>query len=104
MDMTMEDRRVHKICAALVTGSGTHGAGTVDVAYIIGDTMKHETLFYSGWRGAEPLKDVIDFMPVLNGHTVGYKVIGKTPEGIAETARQAILERLAGKNQKADKH
>lgn len=103
MDMTKENRNVRKIMAALVTGSA-HGSGKIDVAYIVGEQLKEETLFYSGWRAVQPMQTVVDFQPFLHGSSIGYRVLGKTPEGIAETARQVILERLAGKNQKADKH
>lgn len=94
MSMTTENRRVNGIRAALVTASGRHGVGTVDVCFLQGDRLKEETLFYSGWRAVRPMQDVIDFMPVLNGYTVGFKVIGESPADVSEAVRQAILARL----------
>lgn len=95
MDMTMENRNVRKVMAALVTASGRHGVGTVDVCFLQGERLKEETLFYSGWRAVRPMQDVIDFMPVLNGYTVGYRVVGESPSGIAKAVREAVLARLA---------
>ena len=91
----MTTRKTNGICAALVTASGRHGAGTIDICFLEGERLKEETLFFSGWRTVEPLRDVVDFMPVLNGYTVGYRVVGESPADIAETVRQAVLARLA---------
>lgn len=95
MDMTMENRNVRKVMAALVTASGRHGVGTIDVCFPEGERLKEETLFYSGWRTVEPLKTVIDFEPYLHGCSIGFHVIGCSPSDVAETVRQAVLARLA---------
>ena len=95
MNVTTENRRVNGIMAALVMASGRHGVGTVDIFFLQGERLKEETLFFSGWRTVRPMQDVIDFMPVLNGHTVGYKVIGKSPADVSEAVRGAVLARLA---------
>lgn len=94
MDMTKEYRNAHGIKSALVTGSA-HGSGKIDVAYIVGEQLKEETLFYSGWRAVQPMETVIDFEPFLHGCSIGYHVIGCSPADIALSVRQAVLERLA---------
>lgn len=103
-DMTARDRKIRKITPVLVTG--TVERGRIEVAYITPrGQLVRERLFCSAWEDLTPMQSCIDTEAYLSaGHHIGIKVLGLTPESVAEPVRQAVLECLAGKNQKDDKH
>lgn len=92
--MSESDRKIERVTAALVTG--TVERGRIAVAYITPrNEVTRETLFCSGWKDLTPMESCIDFQPYLASENhIGIRVLGLTPEPIANDVRKAILTRL----------
>ena len=93
-DMTAQDRKIRRITPVLVTG--TVERGVVSTAYLTSrGQLVRERLYCSGWQDLTPMQTCIDTEPYLSAdHHIGIKVLGVTPESVAEPIRKAILERL----------
>lgn len=92
--MSLSTRKIERIAGALVVGVPERGK--VSVVYLTprGGLMR-ETVFCSGWQDLTPMESCIDLQWYLSGENhIGIKVLGLTPESVAEPVRKAILERM----------
>ena len=90
--MSLSTRKIERIMPALVTGTER---GMISVVYLTPRKLVREKLFCSGWETVVPMKTVVDVQPYISTeNNVGFRILGITPESVAEPVRKAILERL----------
>lgn len=91
--MTLSTRRIERIMPVLVTGTER---GMISVVYLTPrGVLVREKLFCSGWETVVPMKTVVDVQPYISTeNNVGFRILGLTPESVAEPIRTAILERM----------